>query len=320
MKRLLLLVAACGGGSPVADAPPDAPPWGQLSLEEPALEPGVTTLGLRLVVMGGFNTSLEQGLAIGKKVHVFDTDNQTWSELPDAPVAWTHINLIGNGGSLYLLGGLEGQSYTARGEAYALDPGGSVWRKLASLPAGMERGASGLVINGDHLYLLGGASTTDALASCLDYNFATDTWSQLPDLPAPRSHPAAMRMMDGTIIVAAGLGTIDASQPEKDVYALAPGADAWTTGRAPLPIARGGCAYGVLDNNLICAGGEAHSAAESFVTAYDPINDVWHDLPELPDPRAGTQGAVIARHFYLPGGARQLQFEPLDTLLVYAPD
>lgn len=320
MKQLLLLVAACSSPPSNIDAAPDAPPWTQLMLEEPALEPGVTTLGDRLVVMGGFNSSLEQGLAIGKKVHVLDTNTVSWSELPDAPVAWTHINLIGTGGSLYLLGGLEGQSYTARGEAYALDPGGSVWRKLSSLPAGMERGASALIANGNHLYLLGGASTTDALASCLDYDLSTDTWGQLPDLPAPRSHPAAMRMQDGTLIVAAGLGTIDSSQPERDVYALTPGASAWTTGRAPLPIARGGCAYGVLDNNLICAGGESHNAAESFVSAYDPINDAWHDLPELPDPRAGTQGAVIARHFYLPGGARALQFEPLDTLLVYQPD
>jgi len=301
---------------------PDAPvePWTQpLALEERALEPGVTTLGDRLVVMGGFATALTEGLSISRKVHLLDTFAMTWAELPDAPVAWTHIDLIGTGGSLYLLGGLEGQQYTARGEAFVLDPGATVWRGLASIPAGMERGAAGLVIAGNHLLLLGGASTTAALASCLDYDIALDAWTQLPDLPAPRSHPAAMRMANGTLIVAGGLGTLDASDPHGDVYALAPGASAWTTGRAAMPIPHGGCAYGVLDNQLVCAGGETHSAALSIVEAYDPITDAWSDLPELPDPRAGTQGAVISRRFYLPGGARLLQFEPLDTVLVYAP-
>ena len=279
----------------------------------------MTALGDRLVVLGGFSTSLQEGLAISRRVHLLDTFTLEWKELPDAPVAWTHIDLLAAGASLFLLGGLEGQQYTARGEAFVLDPGASIWRALAPLPAGMERGAAGLVVSGNHLLLLGGASSTAALASCLDYDLANDTWARLPDLPAPRSHPAAMRMADGTLIVAGGLGTLDASEPHGDVFALAPGAASWTTGRKPMRVARGGCAYGVLDGQLICAGGEAGVAALHVVESYDPIDDAWQDLPDLPDARAGTQGAVIARHFYVPGGARELVFDPLDTLFVYAP-
>ena len=319
MRCSLLVLAACSSPSTVPpDGPP--PPWTQpATLEERTLEPGVTTLGDRLVVMGGFATSLQEGLAISRKVHVFDALAPGWVELPDAPVAWTHIDLIGTGGSLYLLGGLIGQQYTASGEAFVLDPGGSVWRTLASQPAGLERGASGLVVNGNHLLLLGGASTTDAVATCLDYDLANDAWTQLPDLPAKRSHPAAMRTADGTLIVAGGLGTLDASEPHAEVFALAPGATAWTTNRMPMTHARGGCAYGVLDARLVCAGGEAFASALHFVESYDPLGDSWSDLPNLPEERAGTQGAVIARHFYLPGGARELLFEPLDTLFVLAP-
>ena len=288
-------------------------------LEERTLEPGVTTLGERLVVMGGFDTSLTEGLAISRRVHLYDTTGGTWAELPDAPVAWTHIDLFGVGGSLYLLGGLEGVEYTARGEAFVLDPGASVWRQLKSMPAGMERGAAGLVISGNQLLLIGGASTTSALATVLAYNLSTDTWGQLPDLPAPRSHPAAMRMADGTIIVAGGLGGLDASDPHADVWALAPLATAWTTGRMPMPTPRGGCAYGVLDTHLVCAGGEAGAAALHVVEDYDPTLDVWRTLDPLPQERAGTQGAVIARRFYVPGGAQALKFVPLQTLLMYTP-
>lgn len=288
-------------------------------LEERTLEPGVTALGERLVVLGGFATSLTEGLAISRKVHLLNTLTNEWAELADAPVAWTHIDLIGTGGSLYLLGGLEGQQYTARGESFVLDPGGSVWRSLAPIPVGLERGAAGLAVSGNHLFLLGGASTTDALASCLDYDLANDTWSQLPDLPAKRSHPAAMRMIDGTLIVAGGLGTLDASEPHAEVFALAPGAASWTSTRAPMPTPRGGCAYGVLDADLICAGGEAGVAALHVVESYDPARDAWTPLANLPDERAGTQGVAISRRFFLPGGARELKFEPLATLFEYAP-
>jgi hypothetical protein len=38
----------------------------------------------------------------------------------------------------------------------------------------------------------------------------------------------------------------------------------------------------------------------------------------MPEPRAGTQGASYGQLLYVPGGARRLIFEPLDTLYVFA--
>lgn len=288
-------------------------------LDVARLEPGVTALGLRVVVVGGFDTDLMAGLDITKNVAVYDPASDSWSTLPDAPVAWTHIQLASIGTTLYLLGGLAGQTYTAQGESFALDTQNPSpqWRTLATMPAGMERGSAAVVVSGSRIYLLGGSSSTAALASNLYYDTLADSWGQLmPDLPAPRSHPAGMRRSDGTLVVAGGLATLDSSSQAGDTWQLAPLGTTWNPGMM-MPDPRGGCAYGVIQGQLICAGGEAGPSAYSSALSYDPLADTWTTLESMPDARAGAQGAAVSDRLYIPGGARQLVFEPLNTLFVY---
>ncbi len=313
----LVVVVGCSSSPGSVDAP--SAPWTAITMPRAALEPGVAALGTRIVMLGGFDTGLEAGLHITTSVDVYDTLAASWSILPAAPVAWTHVDLASSAGTLYLLGGTSGQEFTAEGAAYKLEVGGDAWLPIAPLPTGMERGAAGVVVSPPHIFLIGGASTTSALASCLDYNLMTDTWSMLPDLPAARSHPAAMRRADdGELIVAGGLATLDASQPQRDVWSLATGATAWVA-KAPMPTPRGGCAYGPIGGHLLCAGGEANQAALHVVEEYEPSTDTWAALPDIPMARAGTQGVVVGEQLYIPGGAQQLKFEPTDQLYVFRP-
>ena len=284
------------------------------------LEAGLAALGQNLVMLGGFDTSIEAGLQITTEVDELDVDaTNTWTTLPAAPVQWTHIQMVGIDGTLYLLGGLDGVDYIARGDSWALDPGADTWRSLASMPSGLERGAAGIVIAPPHVYLLGGAGTMGALSTCLDYDLLADTWTQMPvDLPAPRSHPAAMYRGDGAIIVIGGLSTLDATEPLATVLALTVGSDSWTP-LASMPTARGGCGYGLVQGQLVCAGGEAGVAALHLVQSYDPNDDTWTSLPDMPSARAGAQGVAIGQRLFIPGGAQQLLYEPTDSLYVYSP-
>ncbi len=313
---LIGALAACGEPtpSPLADSPWSLGP----ELPSPRLEAGVTSLGQRLIMVGGFDQSAAQGLRITPEVLSLDLLTQTWSRLPDAPVAWTHANVAGASSTLYLLGGLETDSFLARGESFALDLDlpDPQWRAIASMPEGMERGGAAVVVNPPHIYLLGGASTSDALATNLDYDFSTDTWSMLPDLPSPRSHAAAMREADGTLIVAGGLASLDSSRPLGDAWALPLNATEWVP-LAPMRRARGGCAYGTVFNHLICAGGEAGTGAVETVETYDPNIDTWTTQEDMPERRAGARGAVIGGRLYVPGGASALQFEPTTSLYVF---
>src|SRR5690349_13354771 len=106
------------------EAHPDAPTtaWSLgPTMPRRALAPGVAALGQQLIVAGGFDTSVREGLDITARVDAFDPATGTWGTLPDAPVRWTNSNLASVGATLYLVGGLEGAQLVARGDAFALD-------------------------------------------------------------------------------------------------------------------------------------------------------------------------------------------------------
>lgn len=314
---VLVALAACKSEPPVGDAPPY--PWSETTpLPEPRLEPGVAALGQRLAVYGGFDRSERDGLRLTANVIALDPVAEVWDPLEPAPVAWSHANFAAVSTTLYLLGGHEGVDFVARGESWALDTAlpGATWRPLAPMPAGLERGGAAVVVSPPHIFLLGGASSTEAVTTCLDYNLTTDTWTSLPDLPAPRSHAAAMRMVDGTLLVAGGLATLDATQPYGDVLELGQGASTWEPRAGRMEVPRGGCAFGDIFGQLVCAGGEAGGAALGVTESYDPLTDTWMRLPDMPARRAGARGAVIGGRLHVVGGAARLVFEPTSTVYV----
>jgi hypothetical protein len=325
LAALATVLAACR-----AQALPDAAttPWAiGMAMPRAAQQPGVTARGLDVIVAGGYDLSPAGALEITARVDVLDTASGAWlppGTVPDAPVHWTDINLAALGDMIYLAGGLEGTQPIAHGETYAFDPLQQAWTMLAAMPAGMERGAAGVVATPGRIYLLGGASSTGPVATCLAYDVPTGTWVVEPALPAGRSHPAAMRRSDGSLIVAGGFAGPDASDPRDDVWRLPPeGAvpRAWTP-VAAMPEPRGGCAYGVVLGHLVCAGGVGPDGPTPDVEVYDPFQTTdrpWtKDLP-MPEPRALVPGAAVGSRLFVPGGSPTLAIAPTRTLFLYAP-
>ncbi|MBS1117913.1 MAG: ring canal Kelch protein [Deltaproteobacteria bacterium] len=336
---LALLVAILASGELACTAPtsPDgtAARWTRTSLPggKRRLEPAVAASGTRLVIAGGFSTSLPEGLEITDEVLALDTlatntPTGGWTKLPRLPVRWHHGALAASAGALYLLGGFEGPNADARGESFVLELGATEWTPLPAMPDLQARGGAGVVTVPGHIYLLGGSNRSGPLASCLDFDLIDRTWSPLMHavegaqvpvvLPTPRSHVAAMQSEDGSLVIAGGLD--DANRALGDTYRLPLGASVWEL-RAPMTN-RGGCAYGVAFGSLVCAGGEIDDTVASVVERYDPRSapgspaDEWSALPELPEPRGGTQGAVIGGSLYVPGGSKTRTFEPTSTLFV----
>ena len=323
-------LTACSDSPAACDGPCDAQPrtaWQQgPAMPRRALDPGVVVLGQQIIVAGGFDTGASEGLHVTTRVEAFDLASETWGRLPDAPVAWTNSNLAVIGPTLYLAGGLDGAQAEAQGDGYLLDPFDQAWKPIAAMPAGDARGAAGVASAPGRLYLLGGASSTQVLDSCLEYNITADAWSTLPPLPVARAHPAAMRMTDGTLIVAGGFASLDTSEPLDDVWALPPPGAVPREWRARTPMqskpeleARGGCAYGVVLGELVCAGGAAGPAARNTVGSYDPYTDVWTVRESMPIDHTGTPGVASGGRLFVPGGAATLAREPTDTLYLYAP-
>jgi hypothetical protein len=307
---VLIALAACGSHAGAPDAVPDASPWSAgPTLPNPRLLGSVAAIGARLVIADGFDVNIK----IVSEVDALDTTNDTWSRLPDTPVAWTHGDMVGSGGSLYLLGGLETDMYNVNGSSFVLASAATTWTSLAPQPAGLERGAAGIVARAPYIYVIGGAVQNTSVQTVLAYNISNDTWTQLPDLPGPRSHPGAGILPDGTLLVVGGLQTLDSTMPIADVVELPVGSPTWVT-KTAMPTARGGMACGMFGTRFVCAGGEADDTARNETEAYDWANDTWSELAPMPLPRAGTQGAAIGTGLYVPGGADRIAYIPEDTM------
>ena len=296
--------------------------WRIFAMPEPRLATAAGALGSRLVLAGGFAAGITEGAPITRSVLTFDTlaagERDPWGALPDLPVAWTHANIAVIGGVVFALGGLDGRSFVADGRCFVLEQNATEWTEIAPMAPEDARGAAAVVVSPGHIFLLGGASTSDVLATNLDFDLETRTFSRMPvDLPIARSHAAAIRRFDGTFIVAGGLGGLTGPQPLDDVWALPQDATVWIN-RAPMPTPRGGCAYGELYGNLVCIGGEAGLEALDVVELYNFPIDTWETLEPMPGKRAGARGLVVANRVYVPGGSESLELAPTTTLFEFS--
>lgn len=323
MRRLVLFLAlaACNDGDQAEPGPPwieraglnpTGRGWLPVLGAERRLEASATASGSRLVVVGGFE---ESTLAISREVLLYDPFRDTWSYGREAPEAFTHAGLASSGGTIYLLGGLEGAAFTPSGKSWRLGPGAdAVWEPLADMPAEEARGAAAVVVSAGHIFLVGGETAAGYSSNILDYAIATDKWSVYPiPLPSARSHAAAMREDDGTFIVAGGISTQGVLG---DTWAL-PLPPREIEPRAVMNTPRSGCAHGVLYGQLVCAGGAINGGVSNVVEVYDPTLDVWTVSTEMPMPRAGAPGAVVTSRLYVVGGSPTTTLEPTGTLLEF---
>ncbi len=73
-----------------------------------------------------------------------------------------------------------------------------------------------------------------------------------------------------------------------------------------MPLPRGGCAVGVLDDHMILAGGTYWSEGRKIwsdrVDFFDPVANRWEQAASLPAPRGDAAFATVAKDFYLLGG------------------
>ncbi|MDQ3335885.1 MAG: hypothetical protein M4D80_12015 [Myxococcota bacterium] len=317
MRRLIVLLGLVGCASPDTDRRGE--PWTErTALPDRRLEASATGVGARLVVIGGF---VNESLEISRDVLQYDPFRDEWSVHPlQAPEAFTHAALTSVGGSLYLLGGLEGSAFTPSGKSWRLRPNATTWEALADMPIGHERGAAAVVVSTGHIFLLGGEIAGGFTDTILDYEISSNTWSVHPmKLTTARSHAAAMREDDGTFIIAGGNGI---QGPLGDTFALR--LDGMVELRAPMNIARGGCAYGVIFGQLVCAGGEIGTAVSRVVEVYDPTDDEWTvptiggrwlaAIAEMPLERAGAAGAIVTSRLYVVGGSQTNALTPTNTL------
>src|SRR5260370_301903 len=154
--------------------------------------------------------------------------------------------------------------------------------------------ANVFVRNGLIVVVSGLTTNSVPIANVIEYDPSTNTWSELPPLPSGRQSPVSGLVGD-QIVVTCGLNGSLQAQTWVTNATTTPGT--WHTG-APLPIAAGEVASGVINNVLYVLG-----AATNATMAYDLSTGIWRsDLAPRPILGDHHGAEVINGKFYLFGG------------------
>ncbi|MBA3274764.1 MAG: hypothetical protein H0T72_03150, partial [Chloroflexia bacterium] len=76
----------------------------------------------------------------------------------------------------------------------------------------------------------------------------------------------------------------------------------WSAG-SPLPVPRSGIGVASAGGSIIVIGGEGMEGLYADVNRYDPVANVWDELPSLPGGRHGVASGYVDGLLYVIGGS-----------------
>ena len=250
----------------------------------------------------------------------------SWADPPYRPLSEQIPNSIG---SLPLFGTIE----------WTLD-------RLPFVPPGPQGGISGQAMTavGDAVFMAGGyipagdetsdRASRETARTAFRYVPQTQTWTQLPNLPARREYPRGLS--DGRYFYVVGGGVQMRGLPvhwqvASDCYridTLKPGSS-WE-GCGSLTVPRSHMAVGRVGRFLIVAGGAQfdYSQKDPYVRRgttdvldLDHPNRGWSVRASIPGvPRAWSAGASCNGRLYMIGGLGPVWTEPVFDTLSYDPE
>jgi N-acetylneuraminic acid mutarotase len=185
---------------------------------------------------------------------------------------------------------------------YRYDPVADMWTTLAPLPQALFDARSTYAVNVNKIYVFGGL---DVVSNVLDttyiYDIATDSWTTGAPMPAARFFPAVSYYgVNEKIYV---IGGLDSSFAEANqTWEYDPVADTWDTSRASIPMAMGGSATSIVDQNIYLAGSFGPTGGTTLHYRYDILADSWTQMADLPVPVYEAAGAAVGSQTYVVGG------------------
>ncbi|APX13998.1 hypothetical protein BWR18_18550 [Tateyamaria omphalii] len=149
----------------------------------------------------------------------------------------------------------------------------------------------------------------------LAYDPTSDSWRELPDLPAARHHITLSTLGDVIYAVGGFSGGFPDWRPEASAYAFDLARGEWRD-LPNLPVARGEHVSAVADGRIFVIGGRVGGTegAASFtehrdtgrVDVFDPATGMWSRGIDAPTARNSAASAVIDGQIYVVGGRQYL--------------
>lgn len=245
-----------------------------------------------------------------RPVDEFDPVTETWTEKNFPPIAMHHFQPVVFDGLVYVICAFEGgyPNETPVDHIYTYDPLTDDWDQGPLIPRERNRGAAGVVVYGDHIYVVGGNTQghDGGFVAWTDrYDPVTDTWTELRDAPHARDHFVAA-VIANKLYAGGGRQT---TQPNPttgtvgpvDVFDFSTGQ--WSSAPTPLPTERAGTMTVAREEHLLIIGGESGSMAHYDVEALDVNTGEWLVLPDLVDSRHGGGAVLYEDAAYVASGA-----------------
>jgi N-acetylneuraminic acid mutarotase len=263
-------------------------------------------------------------------MEAFDPKTSQWKKVAGVPMEMHHFQAVEYKGEIYVMGAFTGDypHETPIPNIYIYNPKKDQWRKGAEIPQDRRRGAAGVAVYQNRIYLVSGIidGHWDGHVPWLDeFDPKTGTWRKMPDMPNPRDHFQAA-IAGNQLIVAGGRRStakinrvLDITIPEVDIFDFKQGT--WKTLPAAqnIPTQRAGCTAVTVGNQVLIIGGESgtQKVAHNQTEAFDLKTNTWQTLPALQTGRHGTQALVYNNKVYIGAGVGNAGGSPeLSTLEV----
>lgn len=249
-----------------------------------------------------------------KPVGVYNPINKTWRNTSKPPLEIHHFQAITVNQEIWIIGAMTGKYPNEKALDHILiyEAEKDQWKKGPSIPTERARGACGVILDQNKIYLLGGIvdGHNGGYTAWTDvYDLKTKTWKILADAPHKRDHFAAL-IYENSIICAGGRQTSKNTNEvftrtikEVDIYNIEN--DTWTTLPRPIPTPRAGCSAVLLNHQAYIIGGESGSqpTAHQEVNIYDFKENKWIKGPSLNTGRHGTQAILFKNSIYICAGS-----------------
>ncbi|MDP9173916.1 MAG: carbohydrate-binding protein [Planctomycetota bacterium] len=200
------------------------------------------------------------------------------------------------------------------------------WKKMASLPHGGSDEGQAAVVNGK-IYNFGGY-INDTYAASLEtdvYDPATNTWTQLANMPEKLTHAGAI--VDGTTIwLIGGFIGLETAPATTHVWKYDTVANTWTAGPS-LPTGMGTGAVTLVGRTIHVISGLTLDASNNPVNTTEhytwnlDTSTSWGNAAPMPNPRNHVGSVTLNGKIYVVGGQDRLNEVNggLATVSVYDP-
>lgn len=245
------------------------------------------------------------------RVLAYDVRSGRWSEPTQLPVGLNHSPAVAWHGDAYLAGGyLEGAEATS--DFWRYDPRADRWTRMP--PMHQPRGGAAAAAIGDKLYVADGAPQTYGVSnpsgpyqSFESYDFATGTWSSLPDAPIAVHHVSGAAL-GGRFYMVGGRTDPEASSdefsrydPRRERWEELPGLPSGPYSSVGLVTAAGKIVAFGGDDELGWEDGGGSVTPSAW--AFDPRTSRWQRLPDMNIERHAFGAAVDRGRIYAISGS-----------------